>query len=84
MSGTSTNPCSDTYGGAYAFSEKCVINMKDEILRVADRVEMYMGVHSYSQMWLMPWAYGGSKPSDYPELVSLLESTFSANSLSRA
>jgi len=47
--------------------------MKNKIMQIASRVKLYMGVHSYSQMWLTPWAWGSSKPSDYSELVGKSE-----------
>lgn len=72
VSGTSTSPCSSTYGGPFAASEKCVQNMQNKIMSIAPKVSLYMGVHSYSQMWLTPWAWGGNKPSDYSQLVSHL------------
>ena len=45
--------------------------MRDAILDLVPHIKMYMGVHAYSQLWLTPWAYGGSKPSDYDDLVSM-------------
>ncbi|XP_067947675.1 carboxypeptidase A2-like [Watersipora subatra] len=71
VSGTSSSPCSSTYGGSAAFSEPCTQNMRDAILSIAPRVKLYMGVHSYSQMWLTPWAWGGNKPSDYSDLLNI-------------
>lgn len=32
---------------------------------------MYLSLHSYSQMWLIPWGYTRSKPSDYSDLVNV-------------
>jgi len=53
--------------------------MKNKILQIASRVKLYMGVHSYSQMWLTPWAWGSAKPSDYSELVGGFEQLIYAN-----
>lgn len=39
---------------------------------------MYLTLHSYSQMWLVPWGYTYSKPSDYSELVSAAKKAIGA------
>lgn len=31
----------------------------------------YLDVHSYSQLWLIPWGYAKEKVKDYDELVSV-------------
>ena len=75
--GVSSNPCSQTYPGTGPFTEKCTQNMRDRILELQTRtryrrgIQLYMAVHSYSQMWLTPWGFSGSvKPSDYSDIVS--------------
>ena len=75
--GVSSNPCSQTYPGTGPFTEKCTQNMRDRLLELQTRsryrrgIQLYMAVHSYSQMWLTPWGFSGSvKPSDYSDIVS--------------
>ena len=36
-----------------------------------ERLVGYLDVHSYSQMWFIPWAYTKEKAKDYDELVSM-------------
>jgi hypothetical protein len=71
--GTSSDPCSDTYKGETAFSENCVVNMKNAISAVSGRMSLYMGVHSYSQLLLTPWAYGSDVPVDRRQLDAVAE-----------
>ena len=32
---------------------------------------MYISMHAYSQMWLIPWGYTTDRPQDYSDLYSL-------------
>ena len=32
---------------------------------------MYMSLHAYSQMWLLPWGFAQEKPTDFSDLYSL-------------
>ncbi|CAH1779222.1 unnamed protein product [Owenia fusiformis] len=66
--GTSPNPCSDTYAGDSPFSEANTRNMRDAINSLKDRMAMYLSFHSYSQMWLTPYAYTSRRPVDYAEM----------------
>lgn len=39
---------------------------------------MYLTLHSYSQMWLVPWGYTRSKPSDYSDLMNVAKKAINA------
>jgi len=67
---TSKHPCSDIYGGTGPFSEVETRNVRDAILHLGKRLKIAIDLHSFAQLWLMP--YGGSfrPPSDYPQMVT--------------
>ncbi|XP_076388900.1 carboxypeptidase A2 isoform X2 [Megachile rotundata] len=67
--GASLDPCHETYAGPHAFSEPETKAMAEYILTNKQSIRMYLTLHSYSQMWLVPWGYTHSKPSDYSELM---------------
>lgn len=51
---TSSNPCSDTYAGAAAFSEPETRNVR-WLMRTYGRIVGFIDVHSYSELLLYPW-----------------------------
>lgn len=53
--GSSRNPCLDTYAGPSAFSEPETRALRDLVLDSRDSIAMYVSLHAYSQMWLLPW-----------------------------
>ena len=71
LKGASKNPChgkmicsssgvlkyfsSETYRGAYSFSEPETRAVRDFILDRQSSIEMYLTLHSYGQMFLYPW-----------------------------
>jgi len=67
-SGSSTNPCSDIFMGSRAFSEKETANIRDFVTARADRMRMYMSVHSFGQYFLIPWSYSIEYPTDFDDL----------------
>ena len=66
--GASNNPCSDTYYGPKAFSEKVTKNVADFLGQ--RRFSGYMDVHAYSQLWMIPWGSTTTQTKDHAELVS--------------
>lgn len=58
--GTSTLPCSDTYGGSRAFSEIETRVVRDIILEYLPRMALYLTMHSYGSMILYPWGHDGT------------------------
>lgn len=53
--GSSRNPCSDTFAGLKPFSEPESRALRDLVLDNKDHLAMYISLHAYSQMWLLPW-----------------------------
>nr|XP_031827673.1 carboxypeptidase B-like [Nomia melanderi] len=76
--GASSDPCHETYAGPHAFSEPETKAMADYILANKRNIRMYLTLHSYSQMWLVPWGYTYSKPSDYSELAGAAKKAINA------
>lgn len=55
--GSSNDPCSHIYSGAYPFSELETKSMADLLWSLKDRVKFYLTIHSYNQLWACPYAY---------------------------
>ncbi|CAB3376150.1 Hypothetical predicted protein [Cloeon dipterum] len=51
----SMDPCSNNYQGPHPFSEPETKAASEFILRLAPVA--YLSLHSYSQLWLMPWGH---------------------------
>jgi len=66
--GSSSDPCSDTYMGASAFSEIETANMRDWLTANKDMIKFYNNVHSYSQLVLLPWGFGYDEPDNQEDL----------------
>jgi len=64
--GSSTNPCSESYAGKSAADQPEVQAVQDYI-RTKDDFIGYINFHSYSQLWMSPWGYTSSRPSDYDD-----------------
>ncbi|CAD5206686.1 unnamed protein product [Bursaphelenchus okinawaensis] len=60
--GSSTDPCHDTYHGTGPFSESESRSVKEFLEKT--KVDGFMSFHSYSQLWLIPY---GHKKRTYPE-----------------
>jgi len=71
--GSSSNPCSDTYMGASAFSEIETANMRDWLTAHKDTLKFYNNVHSYSQLVLLPWGFGYDEPDNIDDLYRVAE-----------
>ncbi|XP_078032725.1 carboxypeptidase B [Augochlora pura] len=74
----SSDPCHETYAGPRAFSEPETKAMADHIMANKEKIRMYLTLHSYSQMWLVPWGYTYSKPSDYSDLANAAKKAINA------
>jgi len=66
--GTSSFPCSDIYHGGSAFSQKETANMRDFIMSIKSNLIAYISLHSYTQLFMVPWGYTSRRPTDYVEL----------------
>jgi len=70
--GSSNNPCSDTYMGPTAGSEPEVKAMTD-YLRNTPRIKNYCDWHSYSQLFMGPWGWSFSLPTDYNKQYAVMQ-----------
>jgi len=66
--GASDMPCSDTYRGSSAFSERETAAASSYLTSIRSFTDIFISVHCYSNLWLVPWGYKTEKPSDYDEL----------------
>jgi murein tripeptide amidase MpaA len=69
--GASDDPCHETYAGPRPFSEPETRAISDFIMDRKDRIKLYLTMHAYSQMWLIPWGYTNKKTGDYDDLLSM-------------
>ncbi|CAD5209716.1 unnamed protein product [Bursaphelenchus xylophilus] len=60
--GSSSDPCHDTYHGTAPFSESESKSVKEFLENT--KVDGFLSFHSYSQLWLIPY---GHKKRTYPE-----------------
>jgi len=66
--GASNMPCSDTYCGSSAFSERETAAARDYLTSIRSYTNIFISVHCYSNLWLIPWGGYVDKPADYNEL----------------
>ncbi|KFO32777.1 Carboxypeptidase B [Fukomys damarensis] len=69
--GASTSPCSDTYCGSTAESEKETKALVNFIRKNLSSIKAYFTIHSYSQMLLYPYSYSYKLPQNNAELNAL-------------
>ncbi|KAK2710442.1 hypothetical protein QYM36_011835 [Artemia franciscana] len=71
--GSSIHSCSETYAGSTAFSEPETKSLSEYILKNTEsgKFTAYFAIHSYSQMWLLPWGYTKNTPEDIADLKRL-------------
>ncbi|XP_054754105.2 carboxypeptidase B-like isoform X1 [Lytechinus pictus] len=62
--GASKNPCSETYCGSGPFSE-VEVKAVSTFLTSGINFIGFIDIHSYSQLWMTPYGYSTSFPSDY-------------------
>ena len=67
----SADPCHETYAGPHAFSELETRAMSNFIMDYGDNINLYLTLHSYAEMILVPGGHGDTKPADYKELASI-------------
>ncbi|XP_075210220.1 carboxypeptidase B-like [Lycorma delicatula] len=67
--GSSDNPCRETYAGIQPFSEPETRAVSNFIMDIKDQLKIYLTLHAYSQMWLIPWSYTRARVKDYDELM---------------
>ncbi|XP_063227975.1 zinc carboxypeptidase-like [Bacillus rossius redtenbacheri] len=68
--GASANPCSETYAGPSAFSEPETRLLADYV-KTIPRAKVYLSVHSYSQVLLVPYGILNLKPDNFDSLMDI-------------
>jgi carboxypeptidase T len=67
--GSSRNERSETYRGAYAFSEPESIALRDLARR--EQIALHVDFHAYGQLVLYPWTHTGTPAKDRDRLAGL-------------
>ncbi|XP_013187498.2 carboxypeptidase B [Amyelois transitella] len=80
VSGVSTNPCDgETYAGPKPFSEPETQIVRNIMMKNADRMKLYVSLHSYGNFLVYPWGYTGDfLPKQWRKLDSLARSVSNA------
>ncbi|KAM7283367.1 uncharacterized protein ISCGN_000476 [Ixodes scapularis] len=73
LSGSSANPCAENYAGIFPFSEAESRAIRDGINNVKDRLRIYINLHSFSQLVMIPYGYSKGYTSDYKDQYEALE-----------
>ncbi|CAG0879287.1 unnamed protein product [Cyprideis torosa] len=69
--GTSKTPCSSDYHGSRAFSEPETAAASQYISSLSPKPTIYLSLHSYSQLILLPFGNTYKHPPDYDELMNI-------------
>ncbi|KAK9501207.1 hypothetical protein O3M35_002277 [Rhynocoris fuscipes] len=69
-SGTSLDPCDETYIGTGPFSEPETRALRNYAVKLKN-VKLYLTFHSYGQYFLYPWGFGDALPKDWKDLDRL-------------
>jgi len=77
--GSSTDPCSDTYGGPSAMSEIEVQNAANWMLANQNSLNGYVTLHSYSDLFMYPYSYAQKTyPPNVDQLISIADKATAA------
>ncbi|VEN39456.1 unnamed protein product [Callosobruchus maculatus] len=63
--------CNDTYPGPYAFSETCTRELSNFLLNIPEKVQSYIGLHSYSEKILMPYSNSSEHLDNYDQVYKI-------------
>lgn len=80
--GASPDPCSDTFRGTEAFSEKEAAAVRDVLNKFLPQVKMYLSLHAYGPFILYPWGYAKELPDNWKQIDTM--SKIGANSIKEA
>lgn len=73
--GASSNPCSDTYAGAYAFSEVEADIVEKYLLAHPGRFSVYLSFHSYGPYLLFPFGNTATRAEHFDDLQEVGDAT---------
>jgi len=76
--GSSNNPCSETYHGPKAFSEKETQAVRKAVQRVKNRLAIYISIHSYGPYILYPFGHNKTLTPDSADMVSTFHRDYSS------
>ncbi|KAM7539502.1 hypothetical protein Aperf_G00000030700 [Anoplocephala perfoliata] len=72
LSGSSSNPCSDVFRGNSAADQLETQSVVDKLTTIADQTKLYLTLHSFGQLILIPYGYEKeTRPAHYEELRRL-------------
>ncbi|XP_071540497.1 carboxypeptidase B-like [Panulirus ornatus] len=69
--GSSDDPCSLIYAGEHPFSEPETRAIRDFLMKHRKELKVYLSLHAYAQMWLLPWGHKKEHLSDYQDLYDV-------------
>lgn len=69
--GASSNPCSDTFAGSYAFSEIETRTLSEYYSTIASKISTYISFHSFGQMLLVPFGHTTAHLGNYYDLIAI-------------
>jgi len=70
-SGSSTNPCAETFLGSSPFNIPETRLLSEYIRDNAGKFKAYLSMHSYSQAWLTPYAWSASPPPNFDAIMNV-------------
>lgn len=73
VAGASISPALDTYAGPGPFSEPESRSLSTYITSVADRIDLYLSFHSFSQLLLLPFGNSTQPYANYHDAVRIFE-----------
>lgn len=71
--GASSEPCTEIYCGAFPESEPESQAVADFLRSNKDSVQLYLSIHSYSQMLLFPYSCTLDEAENHKDLVGGLD-----------
>jgi hypothetical protein len=70
--GSSDDPCAEDFRGPKAFSEPEVKGVTDFWGANAKKIQALFSIHSFSELWMLPYAYAGhTYPPDFDDMLKL-------------
>nr|CAI5866787.1 unnamed protein product [Callosobruchus analis] len=69
--GASNDSCSDLYSGPKPFSEHCVKNLAEYLIKIPEKIRTYISFHSYSQLILIPYGYTTEHLDNYDQVYNI-------------
>ncbi|XP_064486159.1 carboxypeptidase B-like [Ornithodoros turicata] len=64
------DPCKETFCGRAPFSEPETTAFRDYVTTFKDRIVFYFSIHSFGDLWLIPYGFRVDKPPDYDSLMT--------------